>query len=265
MKIVITILAILSLTAFWVFQSRQNSLENTRAELKKLAQEIEVQKERQQEMRATPLTRPNPDQLQKLREARRDLIRLRGEHTRLATTKDWSLAELEEEVSSVEQRARSVADEGKLIQDMDEAEKRSGRIRGQLHSFVDVVHFLHRRGQKPQSLLEVKKMVESLPDKLREKQWFTEHFETDNIWHPISWKDCELVIVDDSNNFPESAMFYVTEKNYRKLPDGSISRIYAASQPFGFKEIRAPGKDFNQIENDFLQNLASNLFKVSNE
>lgn len=258
-------LAILSLIAVILFQSRQNNLEKTRADLKQLSLEIESHKERQQEILQHPVTRPNPDQLKSLKEARRDLIKLRGEHTRLATTKDWSLADLEKEVSSVEQRARSVADEGKLIQDMDEAEKRSGRIRGQLHSFVDVIHFLHRRGQKPQTLREAKAMIESLPNNLREKEWYTERFEIENIWHPINWKDCELVIFDDSNVAPNAAMFYVTEKSFRKLPDGSISRIYAASQPFGFKEIRAPGKSFNQVENDFLQNLGAKLFRLPNE
>ena len=265
MKITIPILTILALMAAFLFQSRQNLINKTRADLQEASNEIQKLKKLQHEMQANPATPPDEDQLKAFRENRKDLIKLRGEHTRLSSTKDWSLTDLEEEIEKVENRATTLKREGKLIQDMDEAEKQMWRIRGQLSSFVHVVHFLHKRGQKPQTLREVKEMVDSLPDSLKEKQWFTGSFEVVDIWHPISWKDCELVIVDASDSSATSTRYYITEKKHRNLPNGSLSRLYSACQPYGFKEIRAWPQDFEQNESDFLKNLPESLFNSSSQ
>jgi hypothetical protein len=255
----VAIIILLALITSYSFHVRHRLIQSTKAKLKEQSSKLSNIRKMQTEMKTQPLLRPNLEKMQQLREARSKLIKLRGEHTLLSRTKDWTMEELEDSIGVIAQNSQIIEEEIAYIHQMDQARKKTKQVLNTMGAFQYAILRLRQHGFNPSSLREARQQIADLPKSLEGLDWVQRSFEGTNENQTTSWKDYELVSIALSSPPPLEYEF-LTEKKARVLPDGALSKWYLEIyERHGPKEILAFPEEFDQEEKKFWDNLPHSL------
>ncbi|GEM_PF-1229076 len=250
MKSLGVFLILLIAVACWQFRQTNDSIAEIREELFKDRNRLMEHKAMLEEMRAYPVKTPGGEEKRRLEQERRDLIRLRGELTRLSSTKNQTLEELDHEIASTKAQAEALVREAHLISDMEKAREQRVRDRNVMHSIHHLWTYYGKQQQKtPGSLEEVIHWIKSLPGEPVEKS-MAENVSVGSTFRSATWKDFELLDTGRSDSEGDP-LIVLREKEPRTMPDDSVSRFYIL-QSGQFKEIHASSQEFQEKEVAFL-------------
>ena len=220
-------------TGGWMGISQRERIRKLRLDLAKMTAQVQERQSLQEAMRREA-SRPSvdPQRLNELRQARGELLRLRGEVTLLREANYQSLTSLTNQVFENDRATQIAQEKEVLLLAMEEAKEQARKASNVAVPYSRVIRRLLRldpSGGVPFSQDELQQRIQALEDGSKKDSLLEtlEYASSEGTALGISFDDFEI-FYGKSPNANDAPPWFLREKVTRPLPNGRLARLYVA-------------------------------------